>query len=328
MVAGDIVNTAARLQGIAAPGTVLVGEATYRAASGASRSSPPASTTQGQGEGVTALEALRVVAQRGGAGRSRQLEPPFVGRDVEFRLLKDAAPRDAREGRARLVSIVGQAGIGKSRLAWEFLKYVDGLVEGVYWHQGRSLAYGEGISFWALGEMVRARAGIARRDDAGHDPSKLGASIAEYVPDPPDRRWVEPRLAALAGPRRAPGRGARGAVRRVADVLRGIASEAPRSSSSRTSSGRTTACWTSSTACSNGRARSRSSSSPSPGPSCSSGAPDWGAGRRSFVSIALEPLTPGRDGELLDGLVPGLPGAAVKRSWRAPRESRSTPSRP
>jgi hypothetical protein len=64
-----------------------------------------------------------------------------------------------------MVSIIGQPGIGKSRLIWEFEMYVDGIVESVAWHQGRSPAYGEGITFWALGEMVRTRAGPAETDD-------------------------------------------------------------------------------------------------------------------------------------------------------------------
>jgi hypothetical protein len=89
------------------------------------------------------------------------LEPPFVGRESEFHLLKELLNATGRESRARLVSLVGIAGIGKSRLAWELEKYIDGIAEDVYWHQGRSPAYGEGVAFWALGEMVRARAGIA-----------------------------------------------------------------------------------------------------------------------------------------------------------------------
>ena len=66
--------------------------------------------------------------------------------------------------------MIGQAGIGKSRLAWEFLKYIDGVTELVYWHQGRSPSYGEGITFWALGEMVRMRAGIGEGRRRGDPP--------------------------------------------------------------------------------------------------------------------------------------------------------------
>jgi predicted ATPase len=102
------------------------------------------------------------------------------------------------------VSVTGIPGIGKSRLTWEFLKYVDGLAETVYWHQGRSPAYGEGITFWALGEMVRMRASINESEDAVSSRSKLAASVAEFVSDPDERRWIEPRLAHLLGLADAP----------------------------------------------------------------------------------------------------------------------------
>ena len=130
MVAGDLVNTASRLQSVAAPGTVLVGEATQRAAAKAIVFEEAGEQTlKGKTAPVPAWRALRVVAERGGRNRSDSLEAPFVGRDDELRLLKDLFHATSREKRARLVSVIGSAGIGKSRLAWEFLKYLDGLVE-------------------------------------------------------------------------------------------------------------------------------------------------------------------------------------------------------
>ena len=111
---------------------------------------------------VEAWRALRVVAETGGRNRKDTLEAPFVGRDEELRLFKDMFHATTREGRARLVSVIGPAGFGKTRLAWEFLKYIDGLADTVWWHEGRSPAYGDGISFWALGEMIRARCGLPR----------------------------------------------------------------------------------------------------------------------------------------------------------------------
>ena len=78
-----------------------------------------------------------MVAEVGGRGRSDALEAPFVGRDDELRLLKDLFHATDRESRTRLVSVIGPGGIGKTRLAWEFLKYVDGLVDTVWWHDGR-----------------------------------------------------------------------------------------------------------------------------------------------------------------------------------------------
>jgi len=129
MVAGDLVNTASRLQSVAAPGTVLVGEATQRAASKSIAFEPAGDQAlKGKAAPVPAWRALRVVSERGGRNRSETLEAPFVGRDDELRQLKDQFHATGRDGRARLVSVIGPAGIGKTRLAWEFLKYVDGLV--------------------------------------------------------------------------------------------------------------------------------------------------------------------------------------------------------
>jgi len=143
MVAGDLVNTASRLQSVAAPGSVLVGEATQRASSKAIVFEPAGEQTlKGKTAPVPAFRALRVVAELGGRNRSESLEAPFVGRDEEFRLLKELYHVTGREQRARLVSVIGPAGIGKTRLAWEFSKYADGLDETTYWHVGRSPAYG------------------------------------------------------------------------------------------------------------------------------------------------------------------------------------------
>jgi hypothetical protein len=200
MVAGDLVNTASRLQSIAEPGSVLVGEGTKRAASNAIVFDDAGDQTlKGKVSPVPAFRALRVVAQRGGVGRSEGLEPPFVGRESELRLIKDFYHATARDRGPRLVSVIGQAGIGKSRLAWEFLKYIDGVTEVVYWHQGRSPAYGEGISFWALGEMVRMRIGIGEGADEASTREKLAASLDEFVTDAEERRGLEGPLLHLLG---------------------------------------------------------------------------------------------------------------------------------
>ncbi|HEY3524284.1 MAG TPA: adenylate/guanylate cyclase domain-containing protein, partial [Candidatus Limnocylindrales bacterium] len=198
MVAGDLVNTASRLQSVAPPGAVLVGEATYRSASRAITFEPAGEQLlRGKVTPVPAWRALRVVAERGGLGRSEGIEAPFVGRDDELRLLKDVLRATSRERRVRLVSVTGQAGVGKSRLAWEFLKYIDGLLEPIYWHQGRSPAFGEGVTFWALGEMVRRRAKLAESDDESTTRRRITEALEEYVPAEADRRRLEPVLLSL-----------------------------------------------------------------------------------------------------------------------------------
>jgi class 3 adenylate cyclase len=209
MVAGDLVNTASRLQGSAAPGSVLVGDATKRESEAAIDYELVGDLVlKGKTDVLTAWRALRVAAGRLGSGRARRLEPPFVGRDDDLRLLKEVFLQTARERRARLVSITGTAGIGKSRLAWELEKYTDGLVESVYWHQGRSPAYGDGLAFWALAEMIRGRCRIAETDDATTARAKLAAMAADWLTDDLERARVEPRLAALLGLEAAPPGGA------------------------------------------------------------------------------------------------------------------------
>jgi len=200
MVAGDLVNTAARLQSAAPAGTVLVGEATRDGAQRAiTFEAAGDQLLKGKSVPVPAWRAVRVVSDRSGIGRADALEPPFVGRSDELRLLKEQFHAAGRERRARLVSVVGQEGIGKSRIAWELEKYLDGVVELVRWHRGRSPAYGEGVTFWALGEMVRRRAGLAEGDSEATTRAAVTATLAQHVPDADERRWIEPRLLALLG---------------------------------------------------------------------------------------------------------------------------------
>ena len=261
MVAGDLVNTASRLQAAAAPGTVLVGEATQHAASIAITFEPvDEQYLKGKAAPVAAWRAVRVVAQRRGRGREDRLEAPFVGRDAELRLLKDLFHATTRDRRVRLVSITGQAGVGKSRLAWEFLKYVDGVVDAVFWHEGRSPAYGQGLSFWALGEMVRSRADLLETDDEQTTRSKIRASVERFITDEDERRRVEAALLALLGVGDAPEGGRRGCSPRGGRTSSGSPATARWPCCSRTSTGPTRACSTSSTTCSTGASTSRSSS--------------------------------------------------------------------
>jgi class 3 adenylate cyclase/tetratricopeptide (TPR) repeat protein len=200
MVAGDLVNTAARIQGAAEPGTVLVGEATRRASEQAiAYDEAGEHQLKGKTEPLRLYRAVRVTAARGGALRSQGLEAPFVGRERELRLVKELYHASAEQSRAQLVQITGIAGIGKSRLAWEFFKYTDGLIEDIWWHRGRCLAYGEGVAYWALAEMVRTRARILEGEAQDVAREKLAACLAEHIPDAEERAWIGPRLANLLG---------------------------------------------------------------------------------------------------------------------------------
>ncbi len=200
MVAGDMVNTASRIQSAAEPGSVFVGESTKRAteaAVGYEDAGPH--ELKGKAEPVQLWRALRITAGAGGSLKTGGLEAPFVGRDREMRMVKELFHASSDEGKAHLVSVVGLAGIGKSRFAWEFYKYFDGLPQDTWYQRGRCLAYGDGVTYSALAEMVRMRARIAEGEDQASATAKLTVSLEEHIPDPEERRWVEPRLAHLLG---------------------------------------------------------------------------------------------------------------------------------
>jgi predicted ATPase len=200
MVAGDLVNTASRMQAMAEPGSVYVGEATRRATEQIVAYEHAGShEVRGKSGLVPLWRALRIVSGVRGSLKSEGLEAPFVGRDRELRLLKDLFHAAAEDRKAQLVSVTGIAGIGKSRLAWEFFKYIDGLPQVTYWHRGRCLAYGEGVTYWALADMVRWRCRIAEDEGPSSALAKLQATLDEYLLDEEERHFVEPRLAHLLG---------------------------------------------------------------------------------------------------------------------------------
>src|SRR6185436_14027650 len=164
MVAGDLVNTASRIQSAAEPGTVLVGDSTRRSTEQTIAFAEAGAFELKGKDGVTRLwQALRVVSGARGTLKSTGLEAPFVGRDGELRRIKDLFHTSAEEGRAHLVSVTGIAGIGKPQLT--------------YWHRGRCLAYGDGVAYWALADMVRMRCRIAEDDDQDTARAKLGEAL-------------------------------------------------------------------------------------------------------------------------------------------------------
>jgi class 3 adenylate cyclase/predicted ATPase len=308
MVAGDLVNTASRIQGAAAPGTVLVGDATQQATEAAvAYEDAGEHTLKGKAEPIRLWRAVRVVAGRGGALKSEGLEAPFVGRERELRLIKDLFHTSAEHHKANLVSVVGIAGIGKSRLLWEFFKYIDGLAEQIRWHRGRCLAYGEGVTYWALAEMVRMRARIVEGEDAASAKQKLQQCLVEHVPDSDERRWVEPRLAQLLAledgvtqEREELFSAWRLFFERLADVRPTVLvfEDMQWADTSLLEFIEYLLEWS----------RNHPLYVLTAGrPELVDRHPTWGAGKRNFTSLYLEPLAPAAMEQLMDGLVPGLP---------------------
>ena len=200
MVAGDAVNTAARVQSAAEPGSVLVDAPTHRlAASAIGFTDAGEHVLKGKSEPARLHRAVRVLAGVGGSQRIDGLEAPLTGRDAELRTVKELFHAAADRRVPRLVLASGPAGVGKSRLGWEFEKYVDGLAEDVWWHRGRCLSYGEGVAFWALAEIVRQRLGIAEEDPPGVAAAKLAEGLDRFVPAGPERPYLELRLSRLLG---------------------------------------------------------------------------------------------------------------------------------
>jgi len=200
MVAGDAVNTAARVQAAAQPGTVLTDGVTQRlAGSAVGFTDAGEHALKGKTEPVQLWRATWVLAGVGGSQRVDGLEAPLTGRDAELRAIRDLFHAAVDRRVPRLVLVSGPAGVGKSRLGWEFFKYIDGLKAQVWWHRGRCLSYGEGVAFWALAEIVRQRLGIAEEDPAEAAAGKLAAGLARYVADHGERGYVGVRLGRLLG---------------------------------------------------------------------------------------------------------------------------------
>ena len=200
MVAGDVVNTASRLQQAAPVDGILVGETTYRATERVieySESEPV--RAKGKAEPIPVWEAVAARARLGVDVQQRGAAP-LVGRGEELDWLTDGLARTLRERRTQLVTLVGVPGIGKTRLVWELAQAVDAdpnLI--VYWRQGRSLPYGEGVAFWAVGEMVKAQAGILETDSGEAAEAKLRETLADLIPDAESARWIESHLRPLIG---------------------------------------------------------------------------------------------------------------------------------
>src|SRR5437763_716565 len=196
MAAGDVVNTAARLQSAAPTTGIVVDEKTYRATRDRIEYHHTGRVeAKGKAEPVAVWEPVEA---RSRVEVEQSARAALVGREGELDTLIDALNRVKREREPQLLTLVGVPGIGKSRLVYELYRSVEQGDELVYWRRGRSLPYGEGVSFWALGEIVKAQAGILESDSAEVAGEKVRA-VAEALLESADAGWVSGHLAALVG---------------------------------------------------------------------------------------------------------------------------------
>jgi tetratricopeptide (TPR) repeat protein len=197
MAAGDVVNTAARLQSAAPTNGILVGETTYRATSERiDYREHPAVEAKGKEAAIPVWEAVQARA-RFGMDLAPETRTPLVGRSRELDQLVDALARVREQGSPELVTLVGVPGIGKSRLVGELFQSIERGGVLTYWRQGRSLPYGAGVSYWALAEMVKAQAGILETDTDDEVEAKLERAVSQLVDD--DTEWVLSHLRPLVG---------------------------------------------------------------------------------------------------------------------------------
>ncbi len=199
MASGDVVNTTARLQTAAPVNGILVGETTYRATRHVIdyREHEPIGA-KGKAEPVDVWEAVEARA-RIGVDVLRRVRSPLVGRDRELEALSNVLARLRQERLPQLVTLVGVPGIGKSRLVYELMQAVERGGELTFWRQGRSLPYGEGVTYWALAEMVKAQAGILETDTDEEIQRKLTATVENLIADRTEADWIEAHLRPLAG---------------------------------------------------------------------------------------------------------------------------------
>lgn len=199
MVAGDVVNTASRMQSAAPVNGVLVGEATFRATAHIIEYRPVEPVhAKGKSLPVAVWEAV-AAKPRFGADVEQAPLAAIVGREREIEALSSALVRARQQREPQLVTVVGVPGIGKSRLVAELFAIVEADPDLIAWRQGRCLPYGEGVNYWALGEMTKAQAGILETDSADEATHKLSQSVGSLISDPVEAEWVIGHLRPLVG---------------------------------------------------------------------------------------------------------------------------------
>ncbi len=190
MVIGDLVNTAARLERAATPGTVLVGVGTFRAA-GSRIEFDHAGMRELKGKSAP----VPTWVARGPRNRDASgIQSPFLGRESELLQLMELAQSSGRG--ARLMTVVGAAGVGKTRLAKEFCRLMGSHASVVY---GRSPVAAPGTTLVALAEMIRSLAKVDESADEDSTRSQVEGLLAESVQDAAEREWIEPAVLRLLG---------------------------------------------------------------------------------------------------------------------------------
>jgi class 3 adenylate cyclase/tetratricopeptide (TPR) repeat protein len=199
MASGDVVNTAARLQSAAPVNGVLVDETTYRATRTViDYGAHDPLEAKGKSRPIDVREALEA-RSRPGMDIAHGARTGLVGREHELGVLVDALRRVLQSRRSQLMTLVGVPGIGKSRLVYELSQIVEADPQLITWRQGRCLAYGDGITLWALGEIVKAQTGIHEQDPPEEASAKARRSVEEVLEGESDASWVESHVLALIG---------------------------------------------------------------------------------------------------------------------------------
>ena len=192
---GDAINTAARIQSVAPEMGVAVGLATFEATGLVfDYEELESAALKGKAEPVRVFHA-KAPRARFGTDLTRTHDSPFVGREIDLAILKGVFDKTVAASSVQLVTVIGEPGLGKSRLVAELGDYVDARPDLVTWRQGRCLPYGEGITFWALGEILKAHTGILESDP----PEVARAKLDRVLPEGPEREWFRQRLLPLLG---------------------------------------------------------------------------------------------------------------------------------
>ena len=311
MLTGDAVNTAARLQAAADPGKVVVGAAAYTTTKDViDYRELDALTLKGKSEPVAAWEALRIKARTRGE-RPRLglgLESRLVGRDEELAVLKQTMLRVESEGRPALVTVIGPAGVGKSRLVLELERFAEGLPQIVYWRRGRCLAYGN-TSYSALADAIKAQCEIYEDDSVDVAAKKADAAARELFGDDS----VVPHIRALVGAGEAAAISREDLFEAWRRFLERLAARYPLvlvlddihwADDGLLDFVDHVADWAQGPIMIVATAR----------PELFETRPTWGGGKRNAASIYLDPLSADEGEAMLEDLLPGPVDEALKRS--------------